>query len=134
MFYDSKYGLYVLYWGYKAATSTTEAKGSKLNNYIVRYNISSLKNKAKGEVIIYQPSKIVAIKASSKKYKKYELESLTFINRDSSKNKLDKPTFIFSSNNEGAESDTTGSGKVDSIEKITYKSTDQGIVDLYANI
>ena len=130
IFYDSKYGLYVLYWGYKNDTG----KGSNVKNYVVRYNISSLKNKTKGVSISYQPSKIIGINGSSSKYDQYELESLAFINRDSSKNKMDKPAFIFSSNNVGAESDSTGSGRVDSIEKITYKSTDQGIVDLYANI
>lgn len=128
IFYDSQYGLYTLFYGYNPSTK----QGNKTKNFIFRYNISSQKTKAKGEVISYRPSKAIAIKGDAEIYKTYELESLAFINRDKNKNKLGKPIFIFSSNNAGITPKSIGNA--DSIEKITYNSTDQGIIDLYSNI
>ena len=128
IFYDSSYGLFLLFWGHNA----THNLGSKLSNYVVRYNISSLDSNGNSTTGAIAPSKYVKIQGDSSKYNQYELESLAFIKKDKDKNLLSKPMFVFSSNNVGTSS--TSGGNVDSIEKITYTTANNGVVDLYANI
>lgn len=125
IFYDSTYGLYLLFWGY----SNDDGNGNKCKNYILRYNISTVDSNGNAANSI-TASKRIEIIGSSSIYNKYELESLAYINRDSNSNMMSKPMFIFSSNNEGA----VTSGNVDSIEKVTYTTANQGVADLYASI
>lgn len=124
IFYNSEYGLYVLFWAYNGASK----KGSPIKNYIVRYNINPLKNNTSRKFAQIEPSSIVSVHARASQYKKYEMESLAFVCRDKYKNKLAKPRFIFSVNSEIDRNSNT-----DSIEEIIYNSKDSAVVNLYSN-
>lgn len=124
IFYDSEYGLYVLFWAYNG----TSKKGSPIKNYIVRYNINPFKNNVNSKLAQFEPSSIVSVHARASQYKKYEIESLAFVCRDQYRNKLAKPQIIFSVNSEIGRN-----SNIDSVEEIIYNSKDAAVVNLYSS-
>lgn len=122
IFYASGYGLYVIYWGYNGVTK----KGSRMKNYVLRYNPDTLESRSGSRAVSLMPSGIIEISAPNAAYKSYELESLALIENDKN---TGKPLFVFSCNNVGTDKNNR---KTDSIDSILYNLKDAGAGNFYS--
>ena len=117
--YSKTYGLLIPIW-YENVTEIKNAEPNsdirktikyKCYNRILVVDISNALGNSSASKPPVQPRKIVTVIGNAD-FNKYELESLSIVNRDSKKIKLDKPRIVFSANTSDTDGDCDRLGMI----------------------